>query len=179
MAIDPSQLELAIYPAPILKGRAETVKNIDDDVRAVSKRMIEMLYEHNGVGLAAPQIGLPWRLFVTRANPGSESQEVDSGRVFINPELTTDPVEIQEMEEGCLSIPDVHISLKRPSHAVIRAFDENGNAFEEHDTGYAARVWQHEFDHLNGVLIIDKMTPMDRLVTRKTLKALRDSYKGT
>ena len=177
MPIDISKLELVLFPAAILKQPADQIDDINDEVRAVSRRMIEMLYEHNGVGLAGPQVGLPWRIFVTRAQPDSDENEKGSGRVFINPVLTLEPTPFGEMEEGCLSLPDIHINITRPINAVISAFDENGNAFEAQDAGYCARVWQHEFDHLNGTLIIDRMTPMDRLVTRKAIKSLHDSYK--
>ena len=177
MPIDIFKLELVFFPATILKQPAEEINEINDEVRAVSRRMIEMLYEHKGVGLAGPQIGLPWRIFVTRAQPDSDENIKGSGRVFINPILTLDPKPLGEMEEGCLSLPDIHINIMRPMSATISAFDENGKAFEDQDNGYCARVWQHEFDHLNGTLIIDRMTPMDRLVTRKAIKSLRDSHK--
>jgi peptide deformylase len=168
MTVDPGELHILHYPAPALRRRARPVAEVKNSVREVAARMIELMHEADGVGLAAPQVGLDWRLFVTN---GREHDPVD--RVYINPDLTADRAPLVGVEEGCLSLPGINVEVRRPPGATIRALDLEGQSFERTDDGFMSRVWQHEFDHLNGVLIIDKMSPMDRIATRKALKELR------
>jgi len=169
MSIEVSKLHIIRYPDPALKKNAEPIDSIDDTVRAVANRMIELMYEAEGVGLAAPQVGLSWRLFVMAGNEEADRPDM----VFINPKLTVTSHELAVREEGCLSIPGVSVEVRRPSGVEIAAQNMEGESFTMRDDDYLARVWQHETDHLNGVLIIDRMSPMDRLATRKTLKELR------
>ena len=129
--------------------------------------MLELMHEAPGVGLAAPQVGLPWRMFV--ANPTGEPAD---DRVFIDPEIAQPSRDVAAMEEGCLSLPEVRGEILRPCRVTIRATDLEGRRFELTSEELPARVWQHENDHLDGVLIIDKMTRMDRLANRRPLKAL-------
>jgi len=174
MTVDPSRLQLQHYPAEILRCTTRPIDHIDQTVRAVAQRMIEIMYEQEGVGLAAPQVGLDWRLFVTAgfAERKTEQDEPGPDRVFINPRLTLGRGEMTTKEEGCLSLPGIQCDVRRPSTASIEALDLDGESFQMQADGFLARVWQHEFDHLNGLLIIDKMLPMDRLRTRKQLKEL-------
>ena len=95
--------------------------------------------------------------------------------VFINPELELGGT-LEPFEEGCLSIPEVRVMVRRPNVVKIRAFDLDGHAFELEDDDFPARVWQHEFDHLEGVLITDRMSPRDRLAHRKRLKGMREDF---
>jgi peptide deformylase len=139
---------------------------VTEQVRAVAARMIELMKEAKGVGLAAPQVGLSWRLFVTDAPDDGGPQ------VYVNPDLQLLPGERERHEEGCLSIPGVNVEIERPTAAFLTATDLEGRSVARPATGLTARVWQHEFDHLNGVLIIDKMSPLDRLANRKTLREL-------
>ena len=166
MKIVPADLRILHYPAPALRCRAEPVE-IDDTVRAVVARMLELMNEAEGLGLAAPQVGLSWRLFVTRGKGEGEHD-----RVYINPRLLRLGGELALHEEGCLSLPEITAEIRRPSTATIAALDLEGQAFELHDDGGLARVWQHEHDHLEGILIIDKMSPMDRMATRRAVKEL-------
>ncbi len=166
MSIVPADLRILHYPAPELRRRAEPVE-IDDTVRTVAARMLELVHEAEGLGLAAPQVGLSWRLFVTRGKGEGEHD-----RVYINPRLSRLGGELALHEEGCLSLPDITAEIRRPATATIAAEDLEGQAFELHNDGGLARVWQHEYDHLEGVLIIDRMLPMDRIANRKPLKAL-------
>lgn len=129
--------------------------------------MLELMHEADGVGLAAPQVGLSWRLFVTNAR---EHDPVD--RVFINPELTLGKGELEVMEEGCLSLPGIYGDVRRPPAAAISAIGLDGERFTLELEGFVSRVCQHEFDHLMGVLIIDKMSQLSRLSIRKQLKEL-------
>jgi peptide deformylase len=170
MSVDPQALTLEIYPAKILVERSSEVDPADPNVQAVAQRMIEMMYEHNGVGLAAPQVGLPWRLFVTRAQDCAG--DAVKGVAWINPVLEVVDETVDTEEEGCLSLPDVHGNIRRPIAIRISGHDANGHSIMEESDEFIARVWQHENDHLNGVLIIDKMSAMDRLVNRKVLRTL-------
>jgi peptide deformylase len=178
MDVDPTSLRIVRYPDPVLRRRAEDVDPADESVRAVARRMIELMHEADGVGLAAPQVGLPWRLFVTNAG---DADPVD--RVLMNPVLTlTSPDEapspLETMEEGCLSLPGIHAEVRRPRHAAIEATGLEGEAVSMAAEGFLARVWQHEFDHLEGVLIIDRMGPKDRMVNRRSIRDLELSFPG-
>ena len=167
MPVDPISLTLAVYPAPILRECAKDVDASDPSVHAVAMRMVEMMFEHHGVGLAAPQVGLPWRLFVTR-DPDDE----DKAMVWINPSLEVTDSAFDLEEEGCLSIPEIRCDIRRPIGIKISGWDENGNPVETTSDSFISRVWQHEYDHLNGILILDKMSAMDRLVNRRQIKRL-------
>jgi peptide deformylase len=167
VSIDPSQLRIVHYPDPVLRRRAEAIAEVDDTVRAVAARMIELMHEAEGVGLAAPQVGLPWRLFVCRG----ESEE-DPEQVYVNPELQMERGELVAHEEGCLSLPGITAEIRRPGAVAITARTLDGEPVTRRQEGFLARVWQHEIDHLDGVLIIDRMSKLDRLATRKALKQL-------
>lgn len=170
MPVDPSQLHILHYPAPVLRQRAQPIKDINDEVRAVAARMIALMDEAEGIGLAAPQVGLPWRLFVANARRDNET-----ARVYINPKLVSLTGELEFYEEGCLSIPNIRAEIRRPTTVTIAATDLEGRPFTLTDDDLLARVWQHEYDHLDGVLIIDKMTPIDRLAKRRAIKDLEEA----
>lgn len=172
MAVNAADLRIVMYPAAALRAKAKPVPAVTDEVREVAARMIELMQAEKGVGLAGPQVGLPWRLFVTNA------PEDQGPRVYVNPELRLPAGERERAEEGCLSIPDVHIEIERPMLARLSATDLEGNPIEREATGYTARIWQHEVDHLNGVLIIDKMTLLDKIAHRKRLKELEADAKA-
>lgn len=166
MALDVSRLEIVQYPDAVLRTIARPIDPIDDTVRAVAARMIELMHQAEGAGLAAPQVGLPWRMFVTRAD------EEHPERVFINPSIAELGGDLEMRAEGCLSLPGLSLEVRRPTVATLRCLDLDGRSLTLTAMGLMARVWQHEHDHLNGVLIIDKMTPMDRLANRRLLKEL-------
>lgn len=173
MSVDPAQLRIVHYPHHTLRTRAESVDAESGDVQAVARRMIELMHEAEGVGLAAPQVGLSWRLFVTGV-----VDPPDGDRVFINPAIEVVNREAVVHEEGCLSLPGIHADIRRPVGVRITATDLQGNAFTLEDADFRARVWQHEFDHLNGVLIIDKMMPKDRLASRRAIRELEAASGG-
>ena len=150
--------------------RAQEVDPTDETVQAVARRMIEIMFEHRGVGLAAPQVGLPWRIFVTR-HPNNPNNE-ESGLVWMNPVLDVIDGSVESEEEGCLSLPEIRGEIKRPLAIRISGHDVNGKPISAESDELIARIWQHENDHLDGVLIIDKMSAMDRLVNRKLIRDL-------
>lgn len=166
-------LRIVFYPDPVLRRKTQPIAEVDDEVRAVAGRMLELMHEARGVGLAAPQVGLNWRMFVANAT-GDPADD----RVFINPALSNPAEEYAPHSEGCLSIPDVTAEIRRPVGITIDATDLDGNPFTLSDDDLPARIWQHETDHLEGVLILDRMNPMDKLASRRTLKLLEAEYSG-
>ena len=154
---------------------------VDAEVRAVAARMLELMFEVEGIGLAAPQVGLPWRMFVCFVPESEDRSPTDdpptaSGEpsVYINPTLSGFSRDLVPYEEGCLSLPEITGDVRRPSQVTIDALDENGRPFTARSADLLARCWQHEMDHLDGVLIIDRMTPASRLKNRAAVKHLRD-----
>ncbi|MDR0402235.1 MAG: peptide deformylase [Treponema sp.] len=133
-----------------LRQKAGPVKNIDDELRKTAMEMIESMRRERGVGLAGPQIGLLKRIFVTHA-------EGDSERVFINPTIIWTSQEQVKYEEGCLSLPGIWADVIRPECVKIQAWNEKGRAFTIEASGVLARVIQHEYDHLEGILFIDRL----------------------
>ncbi len=169
MTLDVSRFVIVQYPDPALREVARPIDTIDDAVRAVAARMLELMHDAEGAGLAAPQVGLPWRLFVTRAD------EVNPDRVYINPRLEGLGGDMSVCSEGCLSVPGITLDIRRPTTATVTAEDLDNRTFTLADDDLLGRVWQHEQDHLNGILIIDKMTPIDRIANRKLLKELESA----
>jgi peptide deformylase len=157
-------LEIIHYPHPTLRHPSKPLRRVDAELRTIVEEMFELMYEHEGVGLAANQVDLPYRLFI--ANPTGNRDEKESEFVFINPVLSSGRG-LEEDDEGCLSIPGVHAPVTRNSSIKVEAYDLEGNeiAFEAEDL--MARILQHETDHLDGTLFIDRLGPTQ-------LAALRD-----
>lgn len=147
-------MEIVLYPHPALRWKSRPVKEIDASLRKIVAEMFDLMYAHKGIGLAANQVALPYRLFVL--NLTGESEQKDEEVVFVNPEIlkrkgTT------EGEEGCLSFPGLYAPVKRAAEVVVEAFDLEGRVFEYELDELAARAVQHEVDHLDGVLFIDRL----------------------
>ena len=138
-----------------LRQKAAPVKNFNDETRQIAQKMIETMHEGKGVGLAGPQVGLSRRIFVTHA-------EGDEIRVFINPSIIWTSQELSNIEEGCLSLPGFYATVKRPGKIKIQAWNEKGRAFTLEASGMLARVIQHEYDHLDGILFIDRINETKR-----------------
>lgn len=172
MTVDPAALTILRYPHPMLLRTARPVEEITPQVRSVVSRMFELMREARGVGLAAPQVGLAWRLFV--ANSG---QEGEPDRVYINPVLRQPEGGLEAAEEGCLSLPDVLGDVWRPPIITIEATDLDGRRFTLRSGELLARVWQHECDHLDGRLIIHRFGQMAKLANRRILKELERAGK--
>ncbi|MEZ6317679.1 MAG: peptide deformylase [Phycisphaerales bacterium] len=178
MTVDPAQLRLQIYPADVLRRKADPV-DVTPETRAVAERMVEVMRESEGIGLAGPQIGLSWRLFVCHVPPDDErSPDADpptactEPRAFINPEILKYDGPPEPYEEGCLSLPGILGEVLRPPIVTVRALGLDGKPFEARAAGLLARCWQHEIDHLDGVLIIDKFTQVSRLKNRSAVRNL-------
>ena len=149
---------------PVLKSRATPVDRFDDSLRTQVSRMGAIMNDALGVGLAAPQVGLSQRLLVYRV--GQEAPLI----ALVNPELEWTSDDAEEAEEGCLSIPGVGVDVDRPVHVRVRARDEYGDVRLVEASGLEARVIQHEMDHLDGVLILDRTTKDQRKEAMRTLR---------
>jgi peptide deformylase len=165
-------LGIISYPDPRLRKVSADVSIFDERLAALTRRMFELMREAKGVGLAAPQVGHNIRLFIM-----NHSGKPEDDRVYVNPVLS-DAEGDETSEEGCLSLPKINVEVGRPKTVKMRGKDLAGNAVEQVETGYLARIWQHEVDHLNGVLITDKMGPTAKIENRKILKELEDKYEA-
>ena len=166
------ELKIILWPDPRLKKLSQPVTQFDDRLKALAARMLELMREARGVGLAAPQVGENVRLFII--NPTGDPKD---DQVYVNPELT-EASGSEEAEEGCLSLPGINVNIVRDKAMRMRAQDLDGKWFEQVATGYVARIWQHEFDHLNGVLLTDRMGSVAKLMNRNKLKELEEQYRA-
>jgi len=159
---------LTRYPSRVLGQRAKPVERIDDEIGALAARMIEIMVESKGIGLAAPQAGIGLRIFVVSVDGSAEN-----AKVYINPEIITSGA-MEVMEEGCLSLPGIYANIRRYKLCSVTAKDLEGNAFSEDGEGLLARAFQHEYDHLEGMLIKDRFSRVQMIGARKRLRELKD-----
>jgi peptide deformylase len=164
-------LQIIHYPDPRLRKVSEQVTVFDERLKALVAKMFELMREHKGVGLAAPQVGENVRLFIV--NPTGEAQD---DRVYVNPMLSEPAGNEEEGEEGCLSLPEINAKIMRTKSMRIDAQDLEGKPFSDTQSGYIARIWQHEFDHLNGTMIIDRMGALAKMAAKKKLRELEEIY---
>lgn len=148
-------LEVVTYGDPILEKPAEPVTEFGEDLAVLCEEMFEVMRRDHGIGLAAPQVALSKRVFVTNVDD-------DKKRIFINPEIVMTSPDLVEYEEGCLSFPGLYFVVKRSSALRIQAFNEKGRPFTVEADGLLARVILHEYDHLQGKLFIDRITPFKK-----------------
>lgn len=165
-----SSLHIIRYPDPRLRAPSRPVEQFDPGLAALARRMLELMREAKGVGLAAPQVGVNLRLFVM-----NHSGKPEDDHVYVNPVLSEAEGE-EESEEGCLSLPDINIPVWRARTVRLQARDLDGNRVDQTETGYIARIWQHETDHLDGILLLDKMTPVQKLSLRRQIRAMEESF---
>lgn len=164
------ELPIVAYGDAVLRKKAEEISEDYPELQKLIEDMFETMYAANGVGLAAPQIGLPIRLFIVDAAPFAEDDDGEEGeeaaadfkRVFINPIIFDEEGEEWGFEEGCLSIPGIREEVKRKSALKIEYYDENWDLYEEELDGILARIVQHEYDHIEGILFTDKISPLRR-----------------
>lgn len=152
------------YPDPVLRMRANEVERFDDDLRRLVTRMTQLMQEANGVGLAGTQVGTLQRVFVLQPDPEEDP------RALVNPEIVARSEETAADDEGCLSLQGVTVPVERALNVTVEAKDENGEDVRLELEGHPARVAQHELDHLDGILIIDRTTAEAR---REALGILR------
>ena len=169
---------IVAYGDPVLR---KVTVDIDKsfDVKKLSEDMFETMYNAKGVGLAAPQIGLNVRMFVVDGRPFNEGEDmkereidpslIDFKKVFINAEILEEDGDDWGFEEGCLSIPDVREDIYRPEYVTIRYFDEDWKEHTEEYEGLAARIIQHEYDHVDGILFTDHLNPVKKRMLKNKL----------
>ena len=172
MSVELRNVAIVHYPNPCLRQVCKPITEFDDDLAALADRMLELMHSGRGVGLAGPQVGVLTRMFVM-----STTGEKKDDLVFVNPEIR-DMHGSREAEEGCLSLPEVYAQVRRAARCRIVAQDLSGAPLEMEGEDLLCRVWQHETDHLNGVLILDRMGPGDKIATKKKLKELEATYKA-
>ena len=151
-----STLNIVYYPHPALSWKSKDVTRIDPQLKEWVNQMFDLMYEARGIGLAANQVGLPYRLFVI--NPTGDPEQPQFEQVFINPEILRRNGS-EESEEGCLSLPEVYGPVNRAERIVVEAFDLDGQQLRFELEGIDARVVQHENDHLDGVMFTERVTP--------------------
>jgi len=166
------KLRIVTYPDPILSRVAEPVREITPEIRGLVERMANLMADSEGIGLAAPQVGVSLRVIVV--NVTGKRQDVE---VYINPELSNF-LGSSEMEEGCLSIPGVRAKVRRAAACTMKALDINGNELVIDAVNLMATVFQHETDHLNGILFIERLNTISRLACRRGIKQLEQDYKN-
>lgn len=168
------KLPIISYGDPILKRKCEAIGKDYPDLGQLTADMFETMYAAHGVGLAAPQIGRNIRVFVIDASPYHEDEPAlkDFKKVFINAELLDEEGEKWLFNEGCLSIPDVREDISRYPTIRIRYFDEHWVEHEDKFDGLAARIIQHEYDHIDGKLFTDKLSPLRKAMIKSKLDAI-------
>jgi peptide deformylase len=161
-----------LYGNPLLRRKAKPIEKDHEGLNEIIENMWETMYNSDGVGLAAPQAGLSIRLFVIDATAASDEEPElkDFKKVFINSEIVERTGEDLVMNEGCLSLPEIREDVKRPDRVRIKYLDENFDPHDEVYTGYAARIIQHEYDHLEGILFIDHLTPLKKRLLKSKLR---------
>lgn len=153
---------ITVYGDPILRKKAKAVEKNDEELKEIIENMWETMYYSDGVGLAAPQVGKSIRIFLVDAGSGADEEPelMDFKKVFINPEIIEISGDKWVMNEGCLSLPEIREDVLRPDEVRIRYQDENFEEHEEVFKGFAGRIIQHEYDHLEGVLFVDYLSPL-------------------
>lgn len=169
---------IVLYNAPVLREKAQPVLLSSPHLSALIQDMWDTMYQARGVGLAAPQIGYSLALFVVDATPfadefSDQPEVAHFKQVFLNPEIVEWSKEQWEFEEGCLSIPNVRAIVTRPKQITIRFYDEKLSLRTETYSGIIARIIQHEYDHLQGVLFIDRIAPAQKQALLPKLKRIQ------
>lgn len=161
-------LNIVKYPESILRQKAEPIETINKDIKRLINDMADTMYLNDGVGLAAPQVGISKRVIVLDIGDGLES--------LFNPMIIEKSDEEESIEEGCLSLPEIHVHVSRPSRIVVRGKNERDKWVRVEAEGLLARVLQHEIDHLNGLLIVDFASSVYRNLLKSKLKQLEKKH---
>jgi peptide deformylase len=166
------EFRLSLFPDPILRRVAAPVAAFDGELRRVVDAMFRRMYASNGVGLAGPQVGLDRRILVL--NPTGKPEDA---LALVNARIVERSGPETLFEEGCLSFPGIYAEVKRPERCRVSAFAPDGAPIEREFDGFVSRIVQHEYDHLEGVLLVDRMSPADKLRHKAALQELVDGYK--
>jgi peptide deformylase len=167
-------LRIVPFGHPALRYKSRPVATIDESLRGVVRRMFDLMYEAKGIGLAANQVGLPYRFFVL--NLSADPEQKDQERVFLNPEVVKRHSSIVG-EEGCLSFPGVYANVQRARKVKVQAYDLTGQPIEVEGEELFSRAMQHEIDHLDGTLFIDRLTPDLRDKVEAKIRAIKTDFR--
>ncbi len=165
-------IELVVHPHPVLRYKSKPIARVDKELKDIVQEMFHIMYTLRGVGLAANQVAIPVRVFVCNS---TGVQEEGPEMVFINPVITKQKG-IQEAEEGCLSLPGVNSIVKRSKSLWINAYDLSGKEINMEVSGFLARIVQHETDHLDGVLFVDRLSPESTRALEPAMDTLVEDY---
>jgi peptide deformylase len=169
---DKLEFRLVHYPEPILRKVAQPVARFDEELARTVEGMFDLMRRSNGVGLAAPQVGLDQRVLVL--NPTGDEKDA---LALVNVVILERSGPETSFEEGCLSFPEIYAEVRRPERCKISAFAPDGTVIEREFDGFTSRIIQHEYDHLEGVLLVDRMTPAEKLKHKSALEELVTRYK--
>jgi len=176
--IDVEKCRIMHYPAEVLAKAALPVEKIDDNIRQLVEKMTDIMLKNKGIGLAAPQVGVPLRLFIISLDGKKETV-----KVYINPTVTPISAKAEtplgSTDEGCLSVPGVFTKIRRYKKCTVTAIGLNGNEFTEEVEGLFARVLQHEYDHIQGMTIANRMGSTAKIAHRRQFKKLAEEHKKT
>jgi len=165
-------MDLRFYPDPVLREPTEAVTVFDDTLAELARRMVETMHANNGLGLAGPQVGVGRSIVIV-----SSDGQPGNGLVLINPEIVQSESE-QVGEEGCLSFPGIFVKIRRFERVRVRYQDVTGQGSEIEAEGLFARAIQHECDHLQGRLLVDRMSAVQKMAQRRRLRELRDRHES-
>lgn len=167
-------MQIVKYPHPSLRNKAEPVAALSKEIELLAGGMLELMYKHEGLGLAAPQVASNLRVLVI--NFAADPDKKDHEFVAINPVIVEASKAIVDDREGCLSFPDLYAKVRRAKKVRVQAYNLKGELYEMTCEDLPARVWQHEIDHLDGTLFIDKMGMVGRMNSRKALKQFEEEF---
>lgn len=168
-------MRIVQYPHPALRHLSKPLKRVDKELHVIVRQMFELMYAAKGVGLAANQVDLPYRLFVI--NLQSDAAAADQEFVFLNPVLTSRKGNA-DAEEGCLSLPGLYADVRRPERVTLNAYNLAGQEVTLELDGLFSRAVQHEIDHLDGVLFIDRLTPTGAMTVKDALAEFEVQFAG-
>ncbi|KJP89431.1 peptide deformylase [Plasmodium fragile] len=169
-------LKIVLYPDPVLRKKSNEVVNFDDNLRTLVRNMFNVMYESKGMGLAAPQVNISMRIIVWNAL--YEKKKKENERVFINPSIVEPSLIRSKLVEGCLSFPGIEGKVDRPSVVSITYYDLEGNKHLKILKGIHARIFQHEYDHLDGVLFIDRFSQTEKHKVRAKLNEMIRNFRS-
>ena len=167
-------MQIVKYPHPTLRHKSKPLRRVDKELKKFIREMFELMYDQEGVGLAANQVNLPYRMFVTNVCGDSAAEEEE--HVFINPVITHRKGQAED-REGCLSFPDIFAPVRRPEKITVNAYTADGVEVTYDMDGLYARAVQHELDHLDGIVFIDRLSPTSLMAIREDLDDLEQEFK--
>ncbi len=163
---------VTVFGDPVLRKKAEPITEDFSDLKGFIQNMFETMYNSDGVGLAAPQVGQAIRIFVLDTTAVDEDEPAGIAKAFINPEIIEKSGDEWIMNEGCLSLPEIREDVMRPETVKIKFLDENMNEHIEEYSGFTSRVIQHEYDHLEGIMFVDYLNPLKKRILKSKLTAI-------